>query len=97
MLTAALKVIGPPFKILDAALAGRSYLLGDEFTVADLNVSAVISRAIDMDLSATPNLGGWLRRCLERPAALETRRMREQSDADSPPESIRLIARINRL
>ena len=30
------------------------------FTVADLNVAAVISRAIDMDLSAVPNLKAWL-------------------------------------
>jgi glutathione S-transferase len=97
MLAAALKVIGAPFKVLDAALADRPYLLGAEFTVVDLNVSAVISRAIDMDLSATPHLGGWLKRCLERPAALEARRMREQSDAKSPPEAIRMIARINRL
>src|SRR6185312_1268926 len=95
MLAAALKVIGAPFKVLDAALAERPYLLGAEFTVVDLNVSAVISRAIDMDLSATPHLGGWLKRCLERPAALEARRMREQSDAKSPPEAIRMIARIN--
>ena len=27
------------------------YLLGDDFTVADLNVAAVISRAVDMDLA----------------------------------------------
>ena len=47
----ALKVIAAPFKVLDAALAKTPYLLGDDFTVADLNVAAVISRAIDMDLS----------------------------------------------
>jgi glutathione S-transferase len=96
-LAEALKVIDKPFRVLDEALAERPYLIGDEFTVADLNVAAVISRAIDMDLSATPRLGAWLRRCLERPAALETRRMREASDAASPPDAIRLIARINRL
>ena len=49
-LAAALKVIEPPFRVLDAALARPPYLLGDDFTVADLNVAAVISRAIDMDL-----------------------------------------------
>ena len=49
----ALKVIAAPFKVLDAALAKTPYLLGSDFTVADLNVAAVISRAIDMDLSAT--------------------------------------------
>jgi glutathione S-transferase len=96
-LAEALKVIAKPFGVLDEALAERPYLIGDDFTVADLNVAAVISRAIDMDLTATPRLGAWLRRCLERPAALEARRLREASDAASPPDAIRLIARINRL
>src|SRR6266851_4493756 len=68
-LAEALKVLAGPFKVLDHALAGRPYLIGNDFTVADLNVSAVISRAIDMDLSATPRIGDWLRRCLERPDA----------------------------
>src|SRR6201996_5686357 len=59
----ALKVIAAPFQVLDAALAKTPYLLGNDFTVADLNVAAVISRAIDMDLSASPNIKGWLTRC----------------------------------
>jgi glutathione S-transferase len=46
-LTEALKVLAPPFKVLDGALASRAHLLGEDFTVADLNVAAVISRAID--------------------------------------------------
>jgi glutathione S-transferase len=96
-LAEALKVIAKPFRVLDEALSERPYLLGESFTVADLNVAAVISRAIDMDLGATPRLGAWLRRCLERPAALAARRLREQSDAESPADAIRLIARINRL
>ena len=96
-LAEALRVIAGPFRVLDAALAGRAFLLGDEFTVVDLNVAAVISRAIDMDLGATPNVAAWLRRCLERPAALAARRLREESDAASPPDAIRMIARINRL
>ena len=52
----ALKVLAAPFRVLDAAVAKQHYLLGDDFTVADLNVAAVISRAVDMDLSAVPNL-----------------------------------------
>ena len=52
----ALKVLVAPFKVLDAAVAKQQYLLGSDFTVADLNVAAVISRAIDMDLSAMPIL-----------------------------------------
>jgi glutathione S-transferase len=96
-LAEALKVIEKPFKVLDDALADRAYLIGDDFSVADLNVAAVISRAIDMDLSATPRLRDWLMRCLERPAAREARRLRQMSDDASPPDAIRLIARINRL
>jgi glutathione S-transferase len=97
MLAEALKAVAGPFAVLDTALAERRYILGDDFTIADLNVAAVISRAIDMDLSATPRLAAWLTRCLERPAALKARKMREQSDAASSPDAIRLIARTNRL
>jgi glutathione S-transferase len=93
----ALKVLEAPFKVLDGALAGQAYLLGDDFTVADLNVAAVISRAIDMDLSATPRIGDWLKRCLERPAAREARALRAQADAAVPVEVTRAIARHNRL
>jgi glutathione S-transferase len=96
-LAEALKVLEPPFKVLDGALAGRSYLLGEDFTVADLNVAAVISRALDMDLSATPRLKDWLARCLERPAARAARALRAQADAAVPVEVTRAIARHNRL
>ena len=96
-LAEALKVLAAPFRVLDGALAGRPYLLGADFTVADLNVAAVISRAIDMDLTATPYVGDWLRRCLERPAALAARRLRAQADAAVPVEVTRMIARNNRL
>jgi glutathione S-transferase len=96
-LAEALKVIEAPFRVLDGALAGCSYLLGNDFTVADLNVAAVISRAIDMDLTATPRLGDWLRRCLERPAARDARALRADADAQVPVEVTRAIARNNRL
>jgi glutathione S-transferase len=93
----ALRVIAPPFGVLERTLADRPYLLGEEFTVADLNVAAVISRAIDMDLSATPRLGDWLRRCLDRPAARAALALRAEADALVPVEVTRQIARNNRL
>jgi glutathione S-transferase len=97
----ALKVIAAPFAVLDAALAKipykTPYLLGDDFTVADLNVAAVISRAIDMDLSATPHLKAWLTRCLERPAARAALELKTKADNETPPDVTRRIARINRL
>jgi glutathione S-transferase len=93
----ALKIIAPPFRVLDAALANNPYLLGADFTVADLNVAAVISRAVDMDLSAWPNLKAWLLRCLDRPAARAALALKTKSDNETPVEVTRRIAQINRL
>ncbi len=93
----ALKVLAAPFKVLDTAVVSQNYLLGSDFTVADLNVAAVISRAVDMDLSAVPNLKAWLTRCLERPAARKALALKTKADDETPPEVIRRIAKINRL
>ena len=73
-----------PFKVLDAAVAKQPYLLGNDFTVADLNVAAVISRAIEMDLSAVPNLKAWLTRCLDRPAARAALALKTKADNETP-------------
>lgn len=66
---AAKRAVGP-LKVLDGALAGRQYLLGDSFTVADLNVAAVAvwTKLGKIDVSGTPNVAAWLGRCLARPA-----------------------------
>jgi glutathione S-transferase len=93
----ALRVLQAPFKVLDAAVARQSYLLGNDFTVADLNVAAVVSRAVDMDLSAVPRLKAWLTRCLERPAARAALALKTKADKETPADVIRRIARINRL
>ena len=63
----ALKVLAPPFKVLDAAVAKQDYLLGSEFTVADLNVAAVISRRHGPCRGAEPQ---GLADALSRPAGL---------------------------
>jgi len=83
-------------RVLDAGGDQAAYLLGDEFTVADLNVAAVISRAIEMDLSAVPNLKAWLTRCLARPAAQKALRSRPRPTMNARRRDAR-IARINRL
>jgi glutathione S-transferase len=93
----ALKLLVAPFKVLDAAVGKQDYLTGDDFTVADLNVAAVISRAIDMDLSAVPNLKAWLARCLDRPAARDALALKAKADAETPAEVTRRIAKNNRL
>ena len=83
--------------MLDRAVAENAYLLGPDFTVADLNVAAVISRAADMDLAPWPHLKDWLTRCLERPAARKALALKNKSDRETPAEITRQIARINRL
>jgi glutathione S-transferase len=93
----ALRVISAPFKVLDEAVSKQPYLLGNEFTVADLNVAAVISRAIEMDLSAVPHLKAWLWRCLERPAAKMALALKARSDAETSADVVREIVRRNRL
>jgi glutathione S-transferase len=93
----ALAILAAPFRVLDGALGGSPYLLGDAFTVANLNVAAVISRTVDMDLAATPRLAQWLKGCLDRPAARAACRLRKEGDAATPPEVVRNIARVNRL
>lgn len=62
--------LGAPLRVLDGALAGRRYLLGDKFTIADLNVASVLSWAliVKLELAKTPNVGRWLQECCARPA-----------------------------
>jgi glutathione S-transferase len=93
----ALQVIEKPFRVLDAAVSRAPYLIGSDFTVADLNVAAVISRAVEMDLSAVPHLKAWLTRCLDRPAARRALELKKKADDEVPLEVTRLIARRNRL
>lgn len=59
-----------PFAALDKALSDRAYLLGDRFTVADLNVASVLlwARQGKVALTDYAALDAWLTRCLERPA-----------------------------
>lgn len=59
-----------PFAVLEQALAGSDYLLGDHFSLADLNVAAVLSwaRAAHMQLGDYPRLQSWLKTCTRRPA-----------------------------
>jgi glutathione S-transferase len=74
---AAMASIQAPLQVLDRALDGKDWLVGERFTLADLNVAAVCYRLLQADLSHVPKVQEWLRRCLERPAALAMRKMRE--------------------
>lgn len=56
--------------LLDRLLSQRDYLLGDAFTVADLNVSAVLQRLAAIAGGQAPHALAWHQRCFGRPAAL---------------------------
>jgi glutathione S-transferase len=62
--------------VLESQLGGRVYLLGDDFTVADVNLAATLREPGEsgvagigtIDLGAFPNVGRWLDACSDRPA-----------------------------
>jgi len=60
-----------PLAVLDAKLARRDWLVGDRFTVADLNVASVllVAAPAQVSLAAWPNVQRWLTACTGRPAA----------------------------
>ena len=62
-----------PLKILDDRTKSQEYLLGKDFTIADLNVASVmdLSTFIGFDLSATPAAQKWFQKCVTRPAHLK--------------------------
>lgn len=62
--------------VLDKALAGSGWLVGNRFSVADLNAAGVLSpsRSNLLDLSKYERVRDWLSRCRSRPAAVECRR-----------------------
>jgi glutathione S-transferase len=68
--------LAQPLRVLDGALSGRKYLLGDAFTIADLNVASVLTWALfaKTDLSKTPNVARWLGECCGRPAFAKAQR-----------------------
>jgi glutathione S-transferase len=58
-------------RILDGALAGRQWLAGDRFSIADLNVASAIriAKMMGVDFGSHPNVNAWFERCVSRPAA----------------------------
>jgi glutathione S-transferase len=69
----AMQMIARPLAMLDAHLSNRHYLSGDEFSLADLNVSGTctMGRRVDFDFSVYTNVNAWLGRCWSRPAFLK--------------------------
>jgi glutathione S-transferase len=66
-----------PLKVLDDQLKSRPFLLGNDFSIADLNVAAVLSFAMlaKVDLGPTPATQAWLQKCLGREANQRVRNL----------------------
>ena len=66
-----------PLRVLDGAVTPTPYLLGSDFTVADLNVASILAwaRPARIDMAPFPKLADWLGRCALRPAAKAARDM----------------------
>ena len=67
----------PALDVLEGALARSGWLVGNSFTIADLNVAAALYRGLTLDLSRWPRVTAWLKACWDRPAAKRARAMRE--------------------
>ncbi|HSV00236.1 MAG TPA: glutathione S-transferase family protein [Roseiarcus sp.] len=67
-----------PLSVLNDRLTRQEYLAGDSFTVADLNVAAILAwgRMARFDLSGFSGAARWLDACLARPAY---RRVRDKA------------------
>ena len=77
---AAEKKLRPPLGVLDGVLARSTNLLGDSFTVADLNVASILAwaRPAQINMAAFPRVAEWLKNCAERPAARAARQMQRE-------------------
>jgi glutathione S-transferase len=64
-----------PLAVLDAHVSDREYLLGGDFTVADLNVAGALSAAdfARFDISKWENAARWMSRCTGRPSFARAR------------------------
>jgi glutathione S-transferase len=65
----------PRLAYLDAYLKGRSHLIGDSFTIADLNVACVLAATLvsKVDLSPYPEVQRWLTTTAGRDAYTKAR------------------------
>lgn len=75
--SSGLEQLGAALRVLDGSLEDRAYLLGDSFTVADLNLASTLREpgedwvgGIDeIKLDAHPRVMRWLDLCSRRPAS----------------------------
>jgi glutathione S-transferase len=74
------RALAAPLKVLDAAVTATPYLIGNKFTVADLNVASILAwaRQARVNLAAFPRAEAWLKACHDRPAAQAARQLQRE-------------------
>jgi glutathione S-transferase len=74
------KTLAQPLGALDGVLGRSTFLIGDRFTVADLNVASILAwaRPAQIDMAPFPRVSEWLKNCAERPAARAVRQMQRE-------------------
>jgi glutathione S-transferase len=74
----SLEALKAPLKVLDDTVKGQAHLLGNDFSIADLNVAAILSFAMlaKVDFGPTPAAGAWLNKCLGREANQRVRALK---------------------
>jgi len=80
----SVEALKAPFAVLDKALAaGNGHLIGNRFTVADINVAEVMRYAMPARalFEANPNVQRWLATCQARPHFKTMMARREQEPA----------------
>lgn len=65
-----MKVLPELFTVLNNSLLNKKYLVGNQFTLADINVASVagIAHAIGFDMSSYSNVNAWMGGISDRPA-----------------------------
>ena len=67
---AAMEKLKAPLAVIESHLGNREYLLGKDFTIADLNAGSVwnIGTMVGVDFSSAPKSKAWLTKLAARPA-----------------------------
>jgi glutathione S-transferase len=75
---AAVEALKAPLKVLDDHLKRSSFILGNDFTIADLNVASILSLAmmVKLEFPTAPTASAWLQKCLSRPASQKLHNMK---------------------
>jgi glutathione S-transferase len=60
-------------QILDGALMGKNYLVGETFGIVDAHIASWLEyvRVLGIDLTVFRSLDAWAKRCLSRPAYIK--------------------------